>query len=161
MPAKPSANADATLTLAKTTLDRIQLRQTTLEQAVTSGELKVDRQAGGVRRVRRHARHVPVLVQHRHAMSHESLRPRRLCRIGDHARFNRASRRLRLRRRDGRRLRRQASAVDGCRLRRPRRRRGRGDRPDRRSTPSYPARPDTGGPSAGSMRSSGGLRSPA
>jgi alkyl sulfatase BDS1-like metallo-beta-lactamase superfamily hydrolase len=35
-------NADATITLAKTTLDRIQLGEITPEQAVTSGELRVE-----------------------------------------------------------------------------------------------------------------------
>ncbi|MEW6454164.1 MAG: alkyl sulfatase dimerization domain-containing protein [Pseudomonadota bacterium] len=39
---KPVANADAKLTLSKPTLDRIQLRELPVEQAVTSGELKVE-----------------------------------------------------------------------------------------------------------------------
>ncbi|XIA63473.1 alkyl sulfatase dimerization domain-containing protein [Bradyrhizobium sp. TZ2] len=39
---KPAANADAKLTLNKSTLDRIQLRELPIEQAVTSGELKID-----------------------------------------------------------------------------------------------------------------------
>ncbi len=39
---KPVANADAKLTLSKSTLDRIQLRELPVEQAVTSGELKID-----------------------------------------------------------------------------------------------------------------------
>jgi alkyl sulfatase BDS1-like metallo-beta-lactamase superfamily hydrolase len=39
---KPVPNADAKLTLSKPTLDRIQLGELPVEQAVTSGELKVD-----------------------------------------------------------------------------------------------------------------------
>lgn len=39
---KPAANADATLTLTKSTLDRIQLKEITVEQAIASGDLKVD-----------------------------------------------------------------------------------------------------------------------
>ena len=39
---KAATNADAKLTLTKNTLDRIQLRQTTVEQAVTSGEVKLE-----------------------------------------------------------------------------------------------------------------------
>ena len=39
---KPVANADAKLTLSKSTLDRIQLKELPVEQAVTSGELKVE-----------------------------------------------------------------------------------------------------------------------
>ena len=35
-------DADAKITLAKTTLDRIQLKEITPEQAITSGELKVE-----------------------------------------------------------------------------------------------------------------------
>ena len=38
----PVANADAKLTLSKATLDRIQLKETTLEQAVSAGEAKVE-----------------------------------------------------------------------------------------------------------------------
>ena len=40
--AKPVANANAKLTLAKSTLDRIQLKEITLDQAIASGQLKVD-----------------------------------------------------------------------------------------------------------------------
>lgn len=39
---KPAANADAKLTLAKTVLDRIQLGEITPEQAITSGEMKLE-----------------------------------------------------------------------------------------------------------------------
>jgi alkyl sulfatase BDS1-like metallo-beta-lactamase superfamily hydrolase len=39
---KPVPNADAKLTLSKNTLDRIQLREITPEQAVTSGDMKVE-----------------------------------------------------------------------------------------------------------------------
>ncbi len=39
---KPFAGADAKLTLTKSTLDRIQLKEITIEQAITSGELKVE-----------------------------------------------------------------------------------------------------------------------
>ena len=39
---KPVPNADAKLTLTKATLDRIQLSEITPEQAVTSGEMKVE-----------------------------------------------------------------------------------------------------------------------
>jgi alkyl sulfatase BDS1-like metallo-beta-lactamase superfamily hydrolase len=39
---KAAAGADAKLTLSKATLDRIQLRQLTYEQAIASGDLKVD-----------------------------------------------------------------------------------------------------------------------
>lgn len=39
---KPLAQADATITLSKATLDAIQLKETTLEQAVASGALKID-----------------------------------------------------------------------------------------------------------------------
>jgi alkyl sulfatase BDS1-like metallo-beta-lactamase superfamily hydrolase len=36
------ANADAKLTLSKSALDRIQLKELPVEQAITSGELKID-----------------------------------------------------------------------------------------------------------------------
>ncbi len=39
---KLAPSADAKLTLTKDTLDRIQLKQTTIEQATTSGELRVE-----------------------------------------------------------------------------------------------------------------------
>ena len=39
---RPAPNADAKLTLSKNTLDRIQLREITPEQAVTSGDMKVE-----------------------------------------------------------------------------------------------------------------------
>jgi alkyl sulfatase BDS1-like metallo-beta-lactamase superfamily hydrolase len=39
---KPAPNADAKLTLAKTVLDRIQLGEITPEQAITSGEMKLE-----------------------------------------------------------------------------------------------------------------------
>ncbi len=39
---KPVAQPDASLTLTKNTLDRIQLGETSVEQAITSGDLKVD-----------------------------------------------------------------------------------------------------------------------
>src|SRR5262249_62290007 len=39
---KPVADADAKLTMAKSTLDRIQLHETSVEQAVSSGELKLE-----------------------------------------------------------------------------------------------------------------------
>ena len=39
---KPFAGADAKVTLTKATLDRIQLKEITIEQAITSGELKVE-----------------------------------------------------------------------------------------------------------------------
>ena len=39
---KPFAGADAKLTLTKSTLDRIQLKEITIEQAITSGDLKVE-----------------------------------------------------------------------------------------------------------------------
>jgi alkyl sulfatase BDS1-like metallo-beta-lactamase superfamily hydrolase len=39
---KPAANADATITLAKRTLDRIQLQEMTPEQAITSGEMTIE-----------------------------------------------------------------------------------------------------------------------
>ena len=39
---KPFAGADAKVTLTKSTLDRIQLKEITVEQAITSGDLKVD-----------------------------------------------------------------------------------------------------------------------
>ncbi len=39
---KPVANADAKLTMSKPTLDRIQLKELPVEQAVTSGEMKVE-----------------------------------------------------------------------------------------------------------------------
>ena len=42
LPPKAAANADAKITLTKTTLDRIQLGEITPEQAVTSGEMKVE-----------------------------------------------------------------------------------------------------------------------
>jgi alkyl sulfatase BDS1-like metallo-beta-lactamase superfamily hydrolase len=38
---KPLAQADATLTLSKATLDAIQLKETTLDQAISSGALKI------------------------------------------------------------------------------------------------------------------------
>jgi alkyl sulfatase BDS1-like metallo-beta-lactamase superfamily hydrolase len=38
----PVANADATLTLSRLTLDRIQLKELSVEQAIASGELKID-----------------------------------------------------------------------------------------------------------------------
>lgn len=39
---KLTANADAKLTLAKPILDRIQLKETTIDQAMASGDLKVE-----------------------------------------------------------------------------------------------------------------------
>jgi alkyl sulfatase BDS1-like metallo-beta-lactamase superfamily hydrolase len=39
---KPVANADAKLTLSKSALDRIQLKELPVEQAITSGDLKID-----------------------------------------------------------------------------------------------------------------------
>jgi alkyl sulfatase BDS1-like metallo-beta-lactamase superfamily hydrolase len=39
---KPVANADAKLALSKTALDRIQLKELPIEQAITSGEMKID-----------------------------------------------------------------------------------------------------------------------
>jgi alkyl sulfatase BDS1-like metallo-beta-lactamase superfamily hydrolase len=39
---KPVATADARITTAKTTLDRIQLRETTIEQAVAAGEMQIE-----------------------------------------------------------------------------------------------------------------------
>ena len=39
---KSQPNADAKVTLAKTTLDRIQLGEITPEQAITSGEMKLE-----------------------------------------------------------------------------------------------------------------------
>ena len=39
---KPFAGADAKVTLTKSTLDRIQLKEIMVEQAITSGDLKVD-----------------------------------------------------------------------------------------------------------------------
>jgi alkyl sulfatase BDS1-like metallo-beta-lactamase superfamily hydrolase len=39
---KPLAKPDATVTLSKTTLDAIQLKETTLEQAIARGDVKVD-----------------------------------------------------------------------------------------------------------------------
>jgi alkyl sulfatase BDS1-like metallo-beta-lactamase superfamily hydrolase len=38
---KPLAQADATLTLSKATLDAIQLKEVTLEQAIAKGDLKI------------------------------------------------------------------------------------------------------------------------
>jgi len=64
---KPFAGADAKLTLTKTTLDRIQLKEITIEQAITSGELKVDGKREAFTEFL-DARHIPVLVQHRDAM---------------------------------------------------------------------------------------------
>jgi alkyl sulfatase BDS1-like metallo-beta-lactamase superfamily hydrolase len=40
--AKANPDADATMTLAKTALDRIQLGQTTLNEAVAAGEIKIE-----------------------------------------------------------------------------------------------------------------------
>jgi alkyl sulfatase BDS1-like metallo-beta-lactamase superfamily hydrolase len=40
--AKPVSNADATITLSKATLDSIQLKEKTLDQAVASGDLKIE-----------------------------------------------------------------------------------------------------------------------
>ena len=39
---KPLARPDVKLTMSKATLDAIQLKQTTLEQAITEGDLKVE-----------------------------------------------------------------------------------------------------------------------
>jgi alkyl sulfatase BDS1-like metallo-beta-lactamase superfamily hydrolase len=39
---KPVANADAKLTMSKSTLDRIQLKELPVEQAITSADLKID-----------------------------------------------------------------------------------------------------------------------
>ena len=39
---RPSATADATLTIAKQTLDRVQLKQVTMEQALASGDARLD-----------------------------------------------------------------------------------------------------------------------
>ena len=39
---KPVEGADAHLTLTKDTLDRIQLKQVSVEEAVSSGEIKID-----------------------------------------------------------------------------------------------------------------------
>jgi alkyl sulfatase BDS1-like metallo-beta-lactamase superfamily hydrolase len=39
---KPAATADAKLTMTKATLDKIQLKAETIEQAITSGDLKVE-----------------------------------------------------------------------------------------------------------------------
>jgi alkyl sulfatase BDS1-like metallo-beta-lactamase superfamily hydrolase len=39
---KSAANADATMTFTKATLDRIQVGETTLDQAIAAGEVKID-----------------------------------------------------------------------------------------------------------------------
>jgi alkyl sulfatase BDS1-like metallo-beta-lactamase superfamily hydrolase len=39
---KPLAQPDARLTLSKATLDAIQLKETTLEQAIAKGDLKIE-----------------------------------------------------------------------------------------------------------------------
>jgi alkyl sulfatase BDS1-like metallo-beta-lactamase superfamily hydrolase len=39
---KSNPNADATMTLEKSALDRIQLGQTTLDDAVAAGEIKIE-----------------------------------------------------------------------------------------------------------------------
>ena len=39
---KPVANADAKLTMSKATLDKVQLKETTIEQAIAAGDLKVE-----------------------------------------------------------------------------------------------------------------------
>ena len=62
--------------MTKATLDAIQLKETTLEQAIAKGDLKVDGRARGVRRVHGPARHLPVLVQHRHAVIRRGRRGR-------------------------------------------------------------------------------------
>ena len=54
-----SANADATLTLTRATLDEISLQKTTFPAALQSGPDRGDRQAREGRRVARHARHLP------------------------------------------------------------------------------------------------------
>ncbi|HEX2279482.1 MAG TPA: alkyl sulfatase C-terminal domain-containing protein, partial [Candidatus Tectomicrobia bacterium] len=42
----PAANADAKITLAKSTLDRIQLKEITPDQAITSGEMQIEGKRG-------------------------------------------------------------------------------------------------------------------
>jgi alkyl sulfatase BDS1-like metallo-beta-lactamase superfamily hydrolase len=43
---EPAANADAKITLAKSTLDRIQLKEITPDQAITSGEMQIEGKRG-------------------------------------------------------------------------------------------------------------------
>ena len=65
---KPVDKADAKLTLSKATLDAIQLKEKTIEQAITAGETEDRGQEGSVHGVPRTAGHLSVLVQHRHAV---------------------------------------------------------------------------------------------
>jgi alkyl sulfatase BDS1-like metallo-beta-lactamase superfamily hydrolase len=43
---KPLANPDSTLTLSKQTLDAIQLKQTTMQDAIARGDVKVEGRPG-------------------------------------------------------------------------------------------------------------------
>ena len=43
---RPLANPDSTLTLSKQTLDAIQLKQTTMQDAVARGDVKVEGRPG-------------------------------------------------------------------------------------------------------------------
>ena len=79
---RAASSADARLVLSKASFDRLQSGQTTLEKAIEAGEIKVQGRREAASELLG-LRHVPVLVQHRDAVTAMPLgtvRPIRLCR---------------------------------------------------------------------------------